>query len=54
MSSGRFSAIYNLGAAVMVTAGLEGICEGLDSDRPHTENIYEYSQAQLQEMGIQF
>jgi glutamine synthetase len=43
-----------LGAAMILAAGLEGIREGLDPGEPHTENMYEYSLAELQEMGIRF
>jgi len=43
-----------LGAAMILAAGLEGIREGLDPGEPHTENMYDYSLPQLQEMGIQF
>lgn len=42
-----------LGAAMILAAGLEGIREGLDPGEPHTENMYEYSQAELQEKGIE-
>lgn len=43
-----------LGAAMILAAGLEGIREGLDPGEPHTENMYEYSLAELQAMGIRF
>jgi glutamine synthetase len=43
-----------LGAAMILAAGLEGIQEGLDPGEPHTENMYEYSLTELQEMGIHF
>jgi glutamine synthetase len=42
-----------LGAAMILTAGLEGIREGLDPGEPHTENMYKYSKAELKTMGIQ-
>jgi glutamine synthetase len=41
-----------LGAAMILAAGLEGIQEGLDPGAPHTENMYTYSQAELESMGI--
>jgi glutamine synthetase len=43
-----------LGAALMLAAGLEGIREELDPGEPHTENMYEYSLAELAAKGIQF
>ncbi len=43
-----------LGAAMILAAGLEGIREGLDPGEPHTENMYNYTLAQLAEMGIRF
>jgi glutamine synthetase len=42
-----------LGAAIILSAGLEGIQADLDPGEPHTENIYTYSPAELQKMGIQ-
>lgn len=42
-----------LGAAMILAAGLEGIREGLDPGEPHTENMYESSEADLVEKGIQ-
>lgn len=42
-----------LGAAMILSAGLEGIREGLDPGEPHTENMYEYTLAELKEKGIQ-
>lgn len=42
-----------LGAAMILAAGLEGIKEGLDPGEPHTENMYEYTLAELQAKGIQ-
>lgn len=41
-----------LGAAMILAAGLEGIAEGLDPGEPHTENMYEYKQAELEAKGI--
>jgi glutamine synthetase len=43
-----------LGAAMILAAGLEGIREGLDPGEPHTENMYERSLQELQEMDIRF
>jgi glutamine synthetase len=42
-----------LAAAMMVSAGLEGIRESLDPGPPHMENMYEYSEAELKAQGIQ-
>jgi glutamine synthetase len=42
-----------LGAAMILAAGLEGIREGLDPGEPHTENMYEYSPAEIDAQGIQ-
>ncbi len=41
-----------LGAAMILAAGLEGIREGLDPGHPHAENMYTYSLAELDAMGI--
>ena len=41
-----------LGAAMVLAAGLEGIRAQLDPGDPHTENMYEYSRAELREKGI--
>lgn len=41
-----------LGAAMILSAGLEGIREGLDPGEPHTENMYTYSKAELKQMEI--
>ena len=41
-----------LAAAMMLRAGLEGIRQGLDPGEPHPENMYEYTEQQLAEMGI--
>lgn len=43
-----------LGAAMILAAGLEGIREGLDPGDPHTENMYNYSLAELATMGVRF
>lgn len=43
-----------LGAAMILAAGLEGIREGLDPGEPQTRNMYTYSLAELDEMGIRF
>lgn len=42
-----------LAAAMMLAAGLEGIRESLDPGPPHMENMYEYSEAELEAQGIQ-
>ena len=42
-----------LAAAMMLTAGLEGIREALDPGSPHMENMYEYTEADLERNGIQ-
>jgi glutamine synthetase len=42
-----------LAAAMMLTAGLEGIREALDPGSPHMENMYEYTEADLERHGIQ-
>ncbi len=43
-----------LAAATLLAAGLEGIREGLDPGAPHTENMYQYSEAELHSLGIQY
>jgi glutamine synthetase len=43
-----------LGAAMILAAGLEGIRDELDPGEPHTENMYNYSLAELEKLGIQF
>lgn len=43
-----------LGSAMILAAGLQGIREGLDPGEPHTENMYNYSDAELAAMGIQY
>lgn len=42
-----------LGAALLLAAGLDGIEKKLDPGAPHHENMYEYSDAQLTERGIE-
>ncbi|PSB35705.1 type III glutamate--ammonia ligase [Stenomitos frigidus] len=42
-----------LGAAMILTAGLEGIREGLDPGEPHTENMYKYTAQERMAKGIQ-
>lgn len=37
---------------MILAAGLEGIKEGLDPGEPHSENMYEYSPAELSEWNI--
>jgi glutamine synthetase len=41
-----------LGAAMILAAGLKGVAEGLDPGDPHTENMYDYSLADLQARHI--
>jgi len=41
-----------LAAALMLAAGLEGIREALDPGKPHGENMYLHSEAELQAMGV--
>ena len=41
-----------LGAALILAAGLEGIREDLDPGAPHTENMYDYTEAQVAQLGI--
>jgi glutamine synthetase len=41
-----------LAAALLLAAGLEGVRERLDPGRPHEENLYELSPAQLAEAGV--
>jgi glutamine synthetase len=41
-----------LGAAMVLSAGLEGIREGLDPGDPHTENMYNKTPEELEELGI--
>lgn len=41
-----------LGAAMILAAGLEGVREKLDPGAPHRENMYDYTDAQVAEMGI--
>ncbi|MCP4390702.1 MAG: type III glutamate--ammonia ligase [Gammaproteobacteria bacterium] len=42
-----------LGAAMVLSAGLEGIRENLDPGDPHTQNMYTKSDAELDAMGIE-
>jgi glutamine synthetase len=42
-----------LGAAMILAAGLEGIRDGLDPGKPHRENMYKYSDAEVREMDIE-
>jgi glutamine synthetase len=42
-----------LAGALVLAAGLEGIREGLDPGAPQTENLYEFTDAQLIERGVQ-
>jgi glutamine synthetase len=41
-----------LGAAMILAAGLEGVREQLDPGAPHRENMYDYSEAQVAELGV--
>lgn len=43
-----------LGSALMLAAGLEGIREKIDPGKPHRENMYRYSDAEIRDMGIDF
>ncbi len=43
-----------LGSALILAAGLEGIREGLDAGAPHHENMYNYSDAEIAEQGIEY
>ncbi|MBS3803683.1 MAG: type III glutamate--ammonia ligase [Oleiphilaceae bacterium] len=42
-----------LGSAMILAAGLEGIRDKLDPGQPHRENMYNYSDKQVAEMGIE-
>ena len=42
-----------LGAAFILAAGLEGIREGLDPGAPHGENLYDLTEAQIAQSGLQ-
>lgn len=42
-----------LGAAMILAAGLEGIRDQLDPGLPHRENMYDYSEAEVDALGIQ-
>ena len=41
-----------LGAAIILAAGLEGIREDLDPGAPHTENMYDYTEAEIVQNGL--
>ena len=41
-----------LGAAMILAAGLEGVREQLDPGAPHRENMYDYTAAQVAELGV--
>jgi glutamine synthetase len=41
-----------LAAALLLAAGLEGVRERLDPGRPHEENLYELSAAELDQAGV--
>jgi glutamine synthetase len=43
-----------LAAALVLAAGLEGVREGLNPGEPNEDNLYELSDAQRQERGIEF
>ena len=43
-----------LAAALALAAGLEGIREELDPGEPQNDNLYELSEAQRRDRGIQF
>jgi len=43
-----------LAATLALAAGLEGIREGIDPGRPQEDNLYELSELQRQERGIEF
>ncbi|SFR64987.1 glutamine synthetase [Marinobacter daqiaonensis] len=43
-----------LGSAMMLAAGLEGIREQLDAGAPHHENMYNYSDAEIAGLGIDY
>ena len=42
-----------LGAAMILAAGLEGVEKQIDPGDPHVENMYNYSEAELEAMNIQ-
>jgi glutamine synthetase len=42
-----------LAGALVLAAGLEGVREGLDPGAPQTENLYEFSDAELAAKGVQ-
>jgi glutamine synthetase len=41
-----------LGAALVLAAGLEGIENAMDAGEPHRENMYRYSDEEIDEMGV--
>ncbi|UZD65743.1 MULTISPECIES: type III glutamate--ammonia ligase [Marinobacter] len=43
-----------LGSALILAAGLEGIREHLDPGAPHHENMYNYSDAEIADQGIEY
>ncbi len=42
-----------LGAAMILAAGLEGIRDKLEPGQPHRENMYDYSEKDVADMGIE-
>lgn len=42
-----------LAGALVLAAGLEGVREGLDPSPPQTENLYEFTDTQLAERGVE-
>ena len=42
-----------LGAAMLLAAGLEGIEQGIDPGLPHRENMYNYSDKEIADAGIE-
>jgi glutamine synthetase len=43
-----------LAAALVLAAGLEGVREEIDPGRPNDDNLYEISEAERRERGIEF
>ncbi len=43
-----------LGSALILAAGLEGIRENLDPGMPHTENMYNYTDSELEKLDINY
>lgn len=43
-----------LAATLALAAGLEGIREGLDPGKPQEDNLYELSEAERRDRGIEF